>query len=93
MAESWEHGGALRARVDTDNTEAREEVREMADLLRNKTAIVFGVGSVGPGWGPTGRMGTAWDVANAVLVLASDEAAYITGVCLPVDGGLTCRVA
>jgi NAD(P)-dependent dehydrogenase (short-subunit alcohol dehydrogenase family) len=42
---------------------------------------------------PTGRMGTAWDVANAVLFLASDEAAYITGVCLPVDGGLTCRVA
>jgi NAD(P)-dependent dehydrogenase (short-subunit alcohol dehydrogenase family) len=39
----------------------------------------------------TGRMGTAWDVANAVLFLASDEAAYITGVCLPVDGGLTCR--
>jgi NAD(P)-dependent dehydrogenase (short-subunit alcohol dehydrogenase family) len=42
---------------------------------------------------PTGRMGTAWDIANAVLFLASDEAAYITGVCLPVDGGLTCRVA
>ncbi len=42
---------------------------------------------------PTGRMGTAWDVANAVLFLASDEAAYITGVCLPVDGGLTCRAA
>jgi NAD(P)-dependent dehydrogenase (short-subunit alcohol dehydrogenase family) len=42
---------------------------------------------------PTGRMGTAWDIANAVLFLASDEAAYITGVCLPVDGGLTCRAA
>jgi len=41
---------------------------------------------------PTGRMGTAWDVANAAVFLASDEAAYITGVCLPVDGGLTCRV-
>jgi NAD(P)-dependent dehydrogenase (short-subunit alcohol dehydrogenase family) len=34
------------------------------------------------------RMGTAWDVANAALFLASDEAAYITGVVLPVDGGL-----
>lgn len=42
---------------------------------------------------PTGRMGTAWDVANAALFLASDEAAYITGVCLPVDGGLSCRAA
>jgi len=32
-------------------------------------------------------MGTAWDVANAALFLASDEAGFITGVCLPVDGG------
>ncbi len=39
---------------------------------------------------PMGRMGTAWDVANAALFLASDEAAYITGVCLPVDGGKSC---
>ena len=42
---------------------------------------------------PMGRMGTAWDVARAALFLASDEAAYITGVSLPVDGGLTCRAA
>lgn len=42
---------------------------------------------------PTGRMGTAWDVANAALFLASDEAGYITGHCLPVDGGLTMTVA
>jgi len=42
---------------------------------------------------PTGRMGTAWDVAHAALFLASDEAAYITGISLPVDGGLTCRAA
>jgi NAD(P)-dependent dehydrogenase (short-subunit alcohol dehydrogenase family) len=33
------------------------------------------------------RMGTAWDVANAALFLASDEAKFITGVALPVDGG------
>lgn len=39
---------------------------------------------------PMGRMGTAWDVAHAALFLASDEAAYITGVCLPVDGGKSC---
>ncbi|MDH0740228.1 SDR family NAD(P)-dependent oxidoreductase, partial [Achromobacter spanius] len=36
---------------------------------------------------PMGRMGDAWDVAHAALFLASDEAKYITGVCLPVDGG------
>jgi NAD(P)-dependent dehydrogenase (short-subunit alcohol dehydrogenase family) len=40
---------------------------------------------------PMGRMGTAWDVANAAVFLASDESSYITGACIPVDGGLTCR--
>ncbi|KAB2903231.1 MAG: SDR family oxidoreductase [Burkholderiaceae bacterium] len=39
---------------------------------------------------PMGRMGEAWDVAYAALFLASDEARYITGVCLPVDGGKGC---
>lgn len=33
------------------------------------------------------KMGSAWDVANAALFLASDEAKFITGVTLPVDGG------
>ena len=42
---------------------------------------------------PMGRMGTGWDIAKAAVFLASDEAAYITGVCLPVDGGITCKVA
>ncbi len=34
------------------------------------------------------KMGTGWDVANAALFLASDEAAYITGAGLHVDGGM-----
>ena len=38
------------------------------------------------------KMGTAWDVANAALFLASDEAGFITGVSLPVDGGAGVRV-
>jgi NAD(P)-dependent dehydrogenase (short-subunit alcohol dehydrogenase family) len=38
---------------------------------------------------PLGRFATVNDVANAVLFLASDEAGFITGVSLPVDGGLT----
>src|ERR1700736_1384138 len=37
------------------------------------------------------KMGTAWDVANAALFLASDEANFITGVTLPVDGGASVR--
>jgi NAD(P)-dependent dehydrogenase (short-subunit alcohol dehydrogenase family) len=41
---------------------------------------------------PLGRQGTAWDVANAALFLASDEAAFITGVLLPVDGGQAARI-
>jgi NAD(P)-dependent dehydrogenase (short-subunit alcohol dehydrogenase family) len=36
---------------------------------------------------PWGRVATPLDIANAVLFLASDEAAYITGIILPVDGG------
>ena len=42
---------------------------------------------------PTGRMGDGWDTAYAALFLASDEARYITGVALPVDGGITLRCA
>jgi NAD(P)-dependent dehydrogenase (short-subunit alcohol dehydrogenase family) len=38
------------------------------------------------------KMGTAWDVAFAALFLASDEAKFITGVMLPVDGGQSARV-
>ncbi len=38
---------------------------------------------------PMGRQGSCWDVANAALFLASDEAAYISGVVLPVDGALS----
>ena len=40
---------------------------------------------------PTGKMGDAWDVAHAALFLASDEAKYITGAQLVVDGGITCK--
>lgn len=41
---------------------------------------------------PMKRMGDAWDVAHASLFLASDEAKYITGAQLVVDGGITCKV-
>lgn len=38
------------------------------------------------------KMGTAWDVAYASLFLASEEAKFITGVNLPVDGGQSIRI-
>jgi NAD(P)-dependent dehydrogenase (short-subunit alcohol dehydrogenase family) len=38
---------------------------------------------------PMGRMGDAWDVANAALFLVSDEASYVTGQKIVVDGGIT----
>ena len=38
---------------------------------------------------PLGRLGTPADIANAALFLASEEASFITGACLDVNGGLT----
>ena len=45
-----------------------------------KTQILAGI--------PLGKMGTAEDIANAALFLASDEASYITGHVLSVNGGM-----
>ena len=39
-----------------------------------------------------GKMGSAWDTAYAALFLASDEAGFITGAILPVDGGMGSRI-
>lgn len=39
---------------------------------------------------PMKKPGSPWDIANAAVFLASDEARFITGVCLPVDGGHSC---
>jgi NAD(P)-dependent dehydrogenase (short-subunit alcohol dehydrogenase family) len=38
---------------------------------------------------PLGRQGTAWEVAHATVFLLSEEARYVTGQSLVVDGGLT----
>lgn len=42
---------------------------------------------------PTGRMGDAWDIAHAAVFLASDDAKYVNGIELIVDGGLHLRAA
>lgn len=50
---------------------------DLAEMWRKRDAM-----------SPTGKQGQAWDVAHAALFLASDEAAYVNGVVLPVDGGI-----
>jgi NAD(P)-dependent dehydrogenase (short-subunit alcohol dehydrogenase family) len=64
------------------DTRARAGNRSRADVAAERDARV-----------PLrGKMGTGWDVANAALFLASDEANFITGVALPVDGGALVRI-
>lgn len=58
-------------------------------LWRERVAIDPGVFDKVARWYPSGRVGEPEDVANAALFLASDEASWVTGVVLPVDGGLT----
>ena len=55
------------------------EANKHENLARMKQAV------------PLGRVGTPMEVAQAGLFLASDDASYITGVSLPVDGGYTAR--
>ena len=40
---------------------------------------------------PVGRMGTSEEVAAMALYLAGDDAAFVTGAALPIDGGLVAR--
>ncbi len=66
-------------------------------MIREPLKDVYGAGGVDEmlrqrhAQVPLGKMGDAWDVAYAALFLASDEARYITGAFLVVDGGLTCK--
>lgn len=63
------------------NRRARERGVARDEVRREREAQV-----------PLGKTGDAWDVAHAAVYLACDEAAYVTGVLLPVDGGFLCKI-
>lgn len=67
-----------------DTPLVREQLASQADSIDDLLAARNAMS-------PTGRMGTPWHVATAALFLASADAAYVNGVCLPVDGGLSMR--
>lgn len=61
-----------------ENRLAKQLGTDVSELIAKRNAMI-----------PMGRMGDAFDIANAVLFLASDEAGYITGTQIVVDGGVT----
>jgi 3-oxoacyl-[acyl-carrier protein] reductase len=76
--------GPERIRVNCVNpvmgeTPLLAEFMGIEDTAENRQRFLAGI--------PLGRFSTPQDVANATLFLASDEAEFVTGVCLEVDGG------
>jgi meso-butanediol dehydrogenase/(S,S)-butanediol dehydrogenase/diacetyl reductase len=68
--------------IDTPLTDSFTVLAEDPDALRAEYAAVA----------PLGRIGTAREVANCILFLASDEASFVTGSALVVDGGTIASV-
>jgi NAD(P)-dependent dehydrogenase (short-subunit alcohol dehydrogenase family) len=68
--------------IDTPFTQAFLDLSDDPDALRAEYAAVA----------PMNRLGTPREVANCILFLASDEAAFITGIGLVVDGGTLIRI-
>jgi NAD(P)-dependent dehydrogenase (short-subunit alcohol dehydrogenase family) len=69
-----------------DTPRATSQLRKLgqgdADQIRRQRANTV----------PLRRLGTPWELANAAVFLASDEASYVSGVVMAVDGGLTCAI-
>jgi NAD(P)-dependent dehydrogenase (short-subunit alcohol dehydrogenase family) len=93
-AYSASKGGVLGLTVDLAGEYGRQNVRVNAVLPGMiASPIQASIGSASPEiqkrMNMLGRMGNVWDIAHAVTFLCRDEASYITGHVLPVDGGAT----
>ena len=69
--------------VDTPGLKGFFRTDDEAEIQARKTAYQSQI--------PLGRVSQAEEIANVVLFLASDMASYVTGVTIPVDGGLTAK--
>jgi NAD(P)-dependent dehydrogenase (short-subunit alcohol dehydrogenase family) len=87
-------GGVLGITVDLAGAYGRDNIRVNAVLPGMiASPIQASIGSASPEMqkrmNMLGRMGNVWDIAHAVGFLCTDEASYITGHVMPVDGGAT----
>ncbi len=92
IALQYAHAGirancVLPGYIDTPFIQRKVGTRKSYEIKGFKTAEAYRAAR--DALVPLGRMGTGWDVAQAALFLASDEASYITAQCLVVDGGVT----
>ena len=76
LAVEWAHRG-IRVNAVAPGTIATDAVAELPEEYKAPMKEAH----------PIGRLGEPSEVANAILFLASDEASFVTGVILPVDGG------
>ena len=87
ISSTYGHEGAAGASVYVGSKHAVEGITKSVALevaksgTENKAALVTGV--------PMGRLGLSEELANAIVFIASDEASFITGHVLNVDGGHT----
>jgi 3(or 17)beta-hydroxysteroid dehydrogenase len=77
------HPGAVETDMGTQTFVARANILGTDDLQIARSQSIDAH--------PIGRLGTAWDIAQAIVYLASDDAAFVTGSSLAVDGGFTAR--